>query len=105
MNRRGESIPLIGGRFCLGHSSTQTGRYQLPEAGQAPLLVVLQVRVTGPESRVDHIQSAQTDAIDLSSTVSSTEFRVPAYIPDPQVRFEGKPPIISVRVSMEKIPK
>jgi hypothetical protein len=48
MNRRGESIPLIGGRFCLGHSSTQTGRYQLPEAGQAPLLVVLQVRVTGP---------------------------------------------------------
>jgi YbbR domain-containing protein len=64
-----------------------------------------QVRVTGPESRVDHIQSAQTDAIDLSSTVSSTEFRVPAYIPDPQVRFEGKPPIISVRVSMKKIPK
>jgi YbbR domain-containing protein len=64
-----------------------------------------QVRVTGPEARVDHMQSAQTDAIDLSSTVSSTEFRVPAYIPDPHVRFDGKPPIISIRVSMEKIPK
>ena len=43
--------------FCLGHSSSPgvrfdepgaNGRYQLPDAGQAPLLVVLQVRVTGP---------------------------------------------------------
>lgn len=64
-----------------------------------------QVRVIGPEARVDHLQSAKTDAIDLSATVSSTEFRVPAYIPDPQVRFEGNPPIISVRVLMEKIPE
>jgi YbbR domain-containing protein len=62
------------------------------------------VRVTGPEARVDHLQTAQTDAIDLSSTVGNAEFRVPAYIPDPQVRFDGIPPIISVRVYMEKIP-
>jgi YbbR domain-containing protein len=62
------------------------------------------VRVTGPEARVEHLQSAQTDAIDLSSTVSNAEFRVPAYITDPQIRFDGVPPIISVRVLMEKIP-
>jgi YbbR domain-containing protein len=63
------------------------------------------VRVTGPEARVNHLQAAQTDAIDLNSTVSNAEFRVPAYLPDPQIRFEGVPPIISVRVYMEKIPK
>lgn len=61
------------------------------------------VRVTGPEGRVQDLSSAQTDAIDLSSVVSDSEFRVPVYLPDPQVRFEGAPPIISVRVSLEKI--
>jgi hypothetical protein len=63
------------------------------------------VRVSGPEARVNHLLTAQTDAIDLSSTVSNAEFRIPAYLPDPQIRFEGIPPIISVRVYMEKIPK
>jgi hypothetical protein len=62
MNRLGGSIPLIGGSFCLGQTSTREGigahpaepgasatdGYQLPEEGQAPLLVVLQVRVAAP---------------------------------------------------------
>jgi YbbR domain-containing protein len=63
------------------------------------------VRGSGREARVDHLQAAQTDAIDLSSTISNAEFRVPAFIPDPHIRFAGDPPIISVRVYMEKIPK
>jgi YbbR domain-containing protein len=63
------------------------------------------VRIMGPQSRVEHLQSAQTDAIDLSSTVSNAEFRVPAFLTDPHLRFEGNPPMISVRVLMEKIPQ
>ena len=62
-------------------------------------------RVTGPESRVVSLPSVHTDAIDLSSTVSNGEFRVPAFVPDPQVRFEGDPPIITVKVFIEKIPQ
>ena len=60
-------------------------------------------RIVGPESRVEHLHSAQTDAIDLSSTVSNSEFRVPAFLTDPHLRFEGDPPMVSVRVLMEKI--
>lgn len=63
------------------------------------------VRIAGPATRVQRMESAQTDAIDLSSTISNTEFRVPAYLPDPHLRFEADPPLISVRVFMEKIPQ
>jgi hypothetical protein len=62
------------------------------------------IRVTGPQSRVERMHSVHTDAIDLSSTVSNAEFRVPAFVPDPQVRFDGDPPTITVRVFIEKIP-
>jgi YbbR domain-containing protein len=63
------------------------------------------VRVTGPENRVEALQSVQTDAIDLSSTVGNAEFRVPAFVPDPHVRFDGNPPTITVRVFMQKVPQ
>lgn len=63
------------------------------------------VRVTGPENRVQRLHSVHTDAIDLSSTVSNAEFRVPAFVPDPQVRFDGQSPLITVRVLMEKLPQ
>jgi YbbR domain-containing protein len=63
------------------------------------------VLVTGPESRVSSLPAVHTDAIDLSSTVSNAEFRIPAFIPDPQVRFDGNPPMITVRVFIEKIPQ
>ena len=59
----------------------------------------------GPESNVEDLASAQTDAIDLSSAVGNPEFRVPVYLPDPQVRFDGPATLVSVRVSLEKIPE
>ena len=64
------------------------------------------VRVVGPEARVQSIQSVHTDPIDLSSTFGNAEFRVPAFVADPQVRFAAEPPpTISVRIFMEKIPQ
>jgi len=61
------------------------------------------LQVAGPESRVQLVSSAPTDAIDLSGTVSSGEFRVSAYVSDSQVRFDGSPTVV-VRVMLEKIP-
>lgn len=62
-----------------------------------------QLRITGPESRVQQVTFVQTDPIDLTGTVSNGEFRVSAYVSDPQVRFESSP-IVIVRVMLEKIP-
>jgi hypothetical protein len=64
-----------------------------------------QVRITGPQTRVGPMNAVETDEIDLGSTVSTTEFRVPAFVRDPQVRFDGTPPIITVRVFIEKNPQ
>jgi hypothetical protein len=70
----------------------------------AELEVVPQdLRVAGPESRVQLVSSVPTDAIDLSGTVGKGEFRVSAYVSDPQVRFDG-PSGVVVRVMLEKIP-
>jgi YbbR domain-containing protein len=63
-----------------------------------------QVRITGPQARVGTANAVETDEIDLGATISTTEFRVPAFVRDPQVRFDGNPPIITVRVFIEKIP-
>jgi YbbR domain-containing protein len=59
------------------------------------------VRVIGPESRVQQIESAQTDPIDLGALVGRAEYRVHAYVADPQVRFEGSP-MVTVRITVEK---
>ncbi len=60
------------------------------------------LRITGPENRVSQIESAQTDPINLSEVISQSEFRVHAYVSDPQVRFEGTPQV-TVKVKVAKI--
>lgn len=61
------------------------------------------LRIAGPESRVEQIAAAQTDAIDLTSTVGETGFRIATFLSDPQVRFDG-PSHVTVRVMLEKTP-
>jgi YbbR domain-containing protein len=60
------------------------------------------LRITGPESRVRGVESAQTDPLDLSGVISHAEFRVHAYVADAQVRFEG-PSIVTASMSVQKI--
>jgi YbbR domain-containing protein len=60
--------------------------------------------VRGPRSHMERLTAVQTDAIDLSGTVGTAEFRVSAYVPDPQLRFDGSP-MVAVRVKLEKIPE
>jgi YbbR domain-containing protein len=78
---------------------------QLPGefAIQSQSVTPQRMRIIGPESRVRHIEHAQTDPIDFSSITGRAEFRVHAYVSDPQVRFEGSP-IVTVAVQVEKKP-
>jgi YbbR-like protein. len=61
------------------------------------------LRVTGPASRVTLLSTAETDPIDISSTVGSAEFRATVFAADPEIRFESTP-VVSVHVILEKIP-
>lgn len=60
------------------------------------------LRVTGPESHIQRIESVQTDPIDLSGVVSQSEQRVHAYVSDPQVRLQSSPQV-KYHVRLEKI--
>lgn len=59
--------------------------------------------ITGPESRVNRIEFAETDQIDLSSVVSEAEFHVYCNTSDPLVTFDDTR-MVSVKVWTEKIP-
>jgi YbbR domain-containing protein len=59
--------------------------------------------VVGPESRVNRIESVETDQIDLSSVVSEAEFHVYCNASDPLVTFDDTR-MVSVKVWTEKIP-
>jgi len=65
----------------------------------------LKIRIVGPESRLDQVVSVHTDPVDLSSKLANAEFRVPVFLPDSHVRFEESGPVVTVRVSLEKIPQ
>jgi YbbR domain-containing protein len=71
-------------------------------AGQ--VIVPESVRIIGPEARLARIDNVQTDPVDLSAAVGNAEFRVPVALEDPYIRFDGQPPVIAVRITLEKIP-
>jgi hypothetical protein len=59
------------------------------------------LRISGPEPRVDAVQTAQTDGIDLSAVTQATEFRVNTLVADPQVWLESTP-AVTVKLTIEK---
>jgi YbbR domain-containing protein len=59
------------------------------------------VRIAGPEPRVGPIASAQTEAIDLSHAISTTEVHVNVFLADPRVGLESDP-VVTVRINIEK---
>ena len=52
------------------------------------------VSIVGPESRVNRIEAADTDMIDLSAISADAEFHVNAFIGDAHVRFKQPPRVI-----------
>ncbi len=59
------------------------------------------VEIVGPASHVAAVKQADTDAIDVSGSVGTTNFRVNAFTGDPFVRIQSSPQI-DVTVTMKK---
>jgi len=59
-----------------------------------------EVTVTGPRRRVEALESASTDPVDASGTMTSDTFLTQAYIPDPLIQVVHPKPI-RVTVIME----
>ncbi len=60
-----------------------------------------QLRIAGADNRVSAVNSVQTDAIDLSRMTKSGDYRVNAFVPDPEVRFDSSP-LVTVSVTIER---
>lgn len=60
------------------------------------------LRVVGPRSHVERVQSIDTDPIDLNGVIAETETRVSTFVNDPQLRVEGSSSV-RVRLVLERI--
>lgn len=59
------------------------------------------LNISGPASSVSAIRTAQTDPVDLSSVVESTELKVNAFVSESRAQFES-PPVVTVRLTIQK---
>ena len=57
--------------------------------------------IAGPKTSVERTNSVKTDLIDISSVISSRQFRVNTYLAERQVRFQSPSQVI-VRVVVKK---
>jgi len=60
-----------------------------------------ELTIVGPASRVDAVKAVETDPVDVSNAVGSSEYRVNAFAGDPYVRFQSTPQV-TVVVTMKK---
>jgi len=60
------------------------------------------LRVVGPRSRVERLQSIDTDPIDLNGVITEAESLVSTFVDDPQLRIDGNS-MVRVRLVMERI--
>lgn len=81
--------PRITGQFAP--------RYQLASYQIYPPVV----RVVGPESHVNVLESATTDPVDVSGVIARAQFWVHAVVSDPLVRVQG-PQSVLVTIQMER---
>ena len=58
------------------------------------------LRISGPETHVDSVRTAETDSVDVSGLRASTEVRINTFVADPRVQFES-PSVVTVRINVE----
>jgi hypothetical protein len=63
-----------------------------------------QLRIGGSETRVASVTQVETDPIDLHSLTQTADYRVDAFVDDPQVHFES-PPQVTVHLIVERTGK
>lgn len=91
--RTARDVPVI-----IRYANTPMPGYRILKQEVYPEVL----RVVGPQSRVEELQSAETDPIDLSGVLNEAELRVNTFVADGQVRIEG-PSLVRVRIIMERI--
>jgi hypothetical protein len=97
LERRAEKIVPVEVRFA----GPPPGGYRIVSQRVSPAAV----RVIGPEAAINRLDAAPTDPVDLSSTIGNAEFRVPVHLDDPHLRFETGSPVVTVQLSLQRIPK
>jgi YbbR domain-containing protein len=60
------------------------------------------LRIIGPANKVDQIEFAETDPVDLEWKPGEKTSRVHVFAGDPQVRFESSP-MVTVKASVERV--
>jgi YbbR domain-containing protein len=59
------------------------------------------LNISGPESNVSAIQTAETDPVDLSGLTQTTEIKVSAFVSEAQAQFVSDP-VVTVRLTIQK---
>ena len=91
-NRISRQVPVqprVIGAFAAG--------YQIKQVAADPAVIT----ISGPEKRVEAVESATTDPIDVSGSMNRTNFVRHAYVSDPLVQVID-PSVVRVTVIMEK---
>jgi len=91
LTRRVEVHPRVVGNFASGYSIGQI--VVDPPA----------ITITGPKQRVEAVDAAITDPIDVSGTMDRSSFVRHAYVPDPLVQVTTPNPV-RITVIMQKAP-
>jgi YbbR-like protein len=60
-----------------------------------------QLAIVGPASRVLRVTQANTEPVDVSQAVGTSQYRVKAFLDDPYVRFQSSPQV-DVTITMKK---
>jgi diadenylate cyclase len=91
LTRRVEVHPRVVGSFAAGYG---LGRIEVEPST---------ITISGPQKRVEAVQSAITDPVDVSGTMDRATFVRHAYVSDPLVQVTNTDPV-RVTVIMEKLP-
>jgi len=106
-----EVVQIIPGQFHLAFDNRDTRTVDVHPRVTGNFAVGMRVAqviadppsitVTGPRRRLEKLESATTDPVDVSGTVSSTSFTTQAYVADPLIQVV-KPRPVRVTVIMER---
>jgi YbbR domain-containing protein len=91
LTREVEVRPRVIGTFAPG--------YRLATVNAEPATI----SITGPMQRVQAVEAATTDPVDVSGTIGRGSFMTNTFVPDPLVQVV-RPAPIRVTVIMEKAP-
>jgi len=89
LERQVEVHPRVVGRFASGYDIARI-------TADPPVITIV-----GPRKRVEAVEAAVTDPVDVSGSMGQDVFTTPAYVPDPLVQVVDPKPI-RVTVIMEK---